>query len=540
LLGGIVDHRSDICSLGIMLYEMLTFKNPYLDQRNLHQTTINVMEANPIPPRKLVPWLPAEIEAITLKAMAKSPSDRYQTMAEFKDDIERYQKGEPVKARPISIWIKTKHFAKKNWAPLVIGGLIILFLVITGISIYFQKKRGQSHWQLVYSENFDSVTNLDEWVLSPSADSNKIWEIKNGYLRSNSPHLSYARLNRRFNRDIRIECDIVADSIDIYNCGIYLFADHPDSGYVFHLNAGGNGNYGVSFPESKFIFLDAYPSSIPFSNVNHIVIEKIQNAVTYSINGLIVAKIWDFMPPLGREHEHFGFFTNRSNVRFDNLKIYRRAIPEAPSPTLIADRFAEKGDFEGAIEEYKGLLLDFENSEITPEIYLKMAECLVRLDRLDEAVNILDNKINSKNRDETFKARLLLLKSIIQSKKDNIKASDSLLQLIASKYPTNPVNIYGMIKVILQCTKAIEEGRLGDAYKEIELMNNSYKKISSQWGKLHLYLMESYINSKKYDSAFVVVSKIKKGFATNDYLVSSAKIGEGRIFLNKGQKDKAN
>ena len=63
---------------------MLTFKNPYLDQRNLHQTTINVMEAHPIPPRKLIPWLPVEIEAITLKAMAKDMDARYQSMDELR------------------------------------------------------------------------------------------------------------------------------------------------------------------------------------------------------------------------------------------------------------------------------------------------------------------------------------------------------------------------------------------------------------------------------------------------------------------------
>ena len=100
LLGGQVDHRSDICSLGIMLYEMLTFKNPYLDQRNLHQTTINVMEAHPIPPRKLIPWLLVEIEAITLKAMAKDMDARYQSMDELRADIVRYQRGEPVIAQP--------------------------------------------------------------------------------------------------------------------------------------------------------------------------------------------------------------------------------------------------------------------------------------------------------------------------------------------------------------------------------------------------------------------------------------------------------
>ena len=124
LYGTGADARSDICSVGIMLYEMLTFKNPYLDPRSIHQTTLNVIEANPIPPRKLVMWLPVEIEAITLKAMQKEPAHRYQTMEELALDIRRYQKGEQVLANPPSLWSKARHLVRKRWPVLAIGALV--------------------------------------------------------------------------------------------------------------------------------------------------------------------------------------------------------------------------------------------------------------------------------------------------------------------------------------------------------------------------------------------------------------------------------
>jgi serine/threonine protein kinase len=53
---------------------------------------------NPTPPRMLNPDVPAPLEAICLKAMAKLPDNRYQTAAEFHDDLERYRNGEPVEA----------------------------------------------------------------------------------------------------------------------------------------------------------------------------------------------------------------------------------------------------------------------------------------------------------------------------------------------------------------------------------------------------------------------------------------------------------
>jgi serine/threonine protein kinase len=159
LLGGVVDHRSDICSLGIMLYEMLTFKNPYLDQRNLHQTALNVMEANPIPPRKLVPWLPREIEAITLKAMIKDPAARYQSMEEFKADINRYQHNETVLAQPPSLTLQLSHFIKRNWPWLSITTTVVVFSALFALSLYIQNRKEQSHWQLSYSERF--INRLD-------------------------------------------------------------------------------------------------------------------------------------------------------------------------------------------------------------------------------------------------------------------------------------------------------------------------------------------------------------------------------------------
>lgn len=155
LLGGVVDHRSDVCSLGIMLYEMLTFKNPYLDQRNLHQTALNVMEANPIPPRKLVPWLPVEIEAITLKAMAKEPANRYQSMCDFKADINRYQRNEPVLARPPSLKSRCRHYVKRHWPILGITAITAAFSTLFALSFYIQKEKELSHWQLFYSERLD-------------------------------------------------------------------------------------------------------------------------------------------------------------------------------------------------------------------------------------------------------------------------------------------------------------------------------------------------------------------------------------------------
>ncbi|MBN1576617.1 MAG: protein kinase [Chitinispirillaceae bacterium] len=540
IMGGVVDHRSDICSLGIMLYEMLTFKNPYLDQRNLHQTTMNVMEATPIPPRKLVPWLPVEIEAITLKAMAKSAADRYQSMDAFRADINRYQRGEPVEARPPSLWTKGRHFTKRHWALLVITGLVMVFSGLFGLSLYRQSQKEQSHWQLVYTEKFGNRPDEDDLILSPDSQStDTAWTIANGALHGHSQKLAFTRLQRRFNRDISIECDIMADSMDLFDAGIYLFGNHPDNGYRFYFNRDGSGRYGISFPGSSFLFYDSDPSKIPFYNVNHIVIERTQHAISYSINGIPVARVWDFLPPLGKTHEHIGLFVNGSSAAFDNLKVSRRAIPQAPSPTLIADRFIERGDLEAALDEYKGLLVDFANAEITGKIQIKMADCLVRLQRYDEALAILKENSALKNRVESLIAHHLFLEGVIFGMKDEEFSADSVLRLLAIRFPSEPANMSAMINALLRSHKAMVRGAPDEAHREIAAMSDHYKRFPSVWGRLHLDLLQFYIDKGVLDTAFSIAENVIKIYAKDESVVAAAQIAQGHIYLHRGQKEKA-
>lgn len=88
--GEMTDERSDIYSVGVMLYEMLTGRKPF-DGENPVAIAVKHMQETPVPPREIMPSIPESLEEIVLHAMERSPARRYQSAAEMINDISSFK-----------------------------------------------------------------------------------------------------------------------------------------------------------------------------------------------------------------------------------------------------------------------------------------------------------------------------------------------------------------------------------------------------------------------------------------------------------------
>jgi serine/threonine-protein kinase len=95
-----VDGRSDLYSLGCVLYEMVTGRPPFLGDSPVAVASKQVLE-QPVPPSRINADVTPELDAVILKALAKNPGNRYQNAAELQADLERARQGMPVEATPL-------------------------------------------------------------------------------------------------------------------------------------------------------------------------------------------------------------------------------------------------------------------------------------------------------------------------------------------------------------------------------------------------------------------------------------------------------
>jgi serine/threonine protein kinase/Flp pilus assembly protein TadD len=135
-----VDQRSDIYSLGVILYQILTGKFPF-EGKSTHEVLDRVRNETPPTPRAVDPRIPKPLEAICLKAMAKHRSARYAEIAPLRKDLERYLADEPVSVCPESPLQRAARWCRQHKTTVTTGVVAALILLAAGVAGFVQNER---------------------------------------------------------------------------------------------------------------------------------------------------------------------------------------------------------------------------------------------------------------------------------------------------------------------------------------------------------------------------------------------------------------
>jgi serine/threonine protein kinase/cytochrome c-type biogenesis protein CcmH/NrfG len=130
----VVDHRTDVYSLGATLYELLTLE-PVFDGKDRQALLRQIAFEEPRRPRAWNRAIPAELETIVLKAMERNPLDRYHTAQELADDLRSYLEDRPIRAKRPSLWQRGRKWARRHRAAVWASGvaLVVIATALTGM-----------------------------------------------------------------------------------------------------------------------------------------------------------------------------------------------------------------------------------------------------------------------------------------------------------------------------------------------------------------------------------------------------------------------
>jgi len=139
----VVDHRTDVYSLGATLYELLTLRPAYAG-RDRNELLRRIAFEEPRPPRRVNPAVPRELDTIVGKAMAKNPAERYATAAELAEDLRRFLEDRPIRAKRPTPAQRARKWARRH-RPLVaslgVSAVLLVVGAVVGSALYGLKQR---------------------------------------------------------------------------------------------------------------------------------------------------------------------------------------------------------------------------------------------------------------------------------------------------------------------------------------------------------------------------------------------------------------
>ncbi|MFW5828935.1 MAG: protein kinase domain-containing protein [Planctomycetota bacterium] len=441
------DERSDVYCLGATLFHLLLHRLPVWSK---DLDTFWEMKRQGIiqPPtaaeRRMAS---APLLAIAMRAMAAEPEERYASVDDLRNDLQRYLEGLSISAYSDSLWELTRRIYRRHRATLLMAGLALLLLIGSIAYHFYERSKEFSRWHDIHHEEFATAalaTLSDEWQLLQFP----FWRkhlghaepLSDGELRLEADALVWDTRDRlegcsnlvfrqAYPGNLRASWTVRSEYRP-YDFNCFIAGTDRFDGYTFHIGGYGNSSMITCTRQDEIILRIQLPEPLQVGRTYRMRLERVAEAIHLFIDGVLRAEIIDYPPLSGNGQDQWGLETSTNLLYIDDIVVERQLLPEKMNAIALADTLLAGGHYADALVRYEGILAYQNDSGMAADAELGAATCRYYLgDARQATIDLVNHLVRHPDNPRRHNALLLLLHCHFAL--DRPLAAESVLREIA-------------------------------------------------------------------------------------------------------------
>ncbi len=374
---GEIDERADVYSIGAILYRLITGRKHFVSGGHVLRDIEKLRDFDPVAPRTYNKTIDRDLQAIVLKALNPDPNRRYRSALLLGEDLERYQRGQPITARRFTMFSRIRKLIRRHKIPVTLSsllfGLVISFAGYFAYDYYSQ----WGEWILAYECDFAAGKyNMNEFQfigtdLKPAPN----WEVDSAGLIVREHETLWLK-NVKVYGDIRL---VVRMSYRQFPDGFEMIVNAADDSLstYFQVPRSYSCQFGGYSGTMDFVSVNRLPgisgietavaSSAERGAEYELTLERDDRDVTLYVDGSRQTADKDYLPFWGPQFCRVGMRSYAVNARIKSIEVYHLSLPRKTGPLIAGDALAISGHTRDAISMYLGIADDYSGTDLGEE-----------------------------------------------------------------------------------------------------------------------------------------------------------------------------